>query len=128
MFYRKKNKYFAVGLIIGGVSLLAFSDVAMADGQTLGTIASNVTKTFYQIGNLITAGSYVAGLAFSVGAIMKFKQHKDNPTQIPIGTPISLVLIASALLFMPTLLKTMGSTMFGTATTAGPYGMQISGT
>jgi intracellular multiplication protein IcmD len=35
---------------------------------------------------------------------MKFKQHKDNPTQTPIGTPIALVFIAAALLFLPSIL------------------------
>lgn len=109
-----------------GLGLLAFSGTALA--ITLGTMAEDVTHTFANIGRLITAGSYIAGLAFSVGAIMKFKQHKDNPTQIPIGTPISLVLIAAGLLFMPTLLKTMGATMFGTATSAGPSGTTITTT
>jgi intracellular multiplication protein IcmD len=106
-----------------GLGLIAFASAASA--LTLGTMAANVTDTFQQIGKLITAGSYIAGLAFSVGAIMKFKQHKDNPTQIQIGQPIGLVLIASALLFMPTLLKSLGATMFGTATTAGPSGTTI---
>lgn len=123
---RKTNKYARAAGILAGIALLSFADTACA--LTLGTMASSVTKTFKEIGLLITSGSYIAGLAFSVGAIMKFKQHKDNPTQIPIGTPISLVLIAAALLFMPTLLKSIGSTMFGTATTAGSAGVSIDGT
>jgi intracellular multiplication protein IcmD len=118
-----KSNIIRIGVTIG---LLTFAGAALA--LTLGTMASKITATFADIGKLITAGSYVAGLAFAVGAIMKFKQHKDNPTQIPIGTPISLVLIAAALLFMPTLLKTLGSTMFGTATTAGSGGVSIGGT
>jgi len=122
----KTNKYTRTVGILAGLVLLSFADTACA--LTLGTMASSVTKTFKEIGLLITSGSYIAGLAFSVGAIMKFKQHKDNPTQIPIGTPISLVLIAAALLFMPTLLKSIGSTMFGTATTAGSTGVSIDGT
>ncbi len=68
----------------------------------VGTIAGNITSSFTNVTQLITASSYLAGLGFSVGAIMKFKQHKDNPTQIPVGTPI----IASALLFLPTILGT----------------------
>lgn len=91
-------------------------------------MAANITATFAKIGLLITSGSYIAGLAFSIGAIMKFKQHKDNPTQVQVGVPISLLLIAAALLFMPTLLKTLGATMFGTASTAGPAGVSIGGT
>jgi hypothetical protein len=43
------------------------------------------------IGKLITAGSYLAGLGFGVGAIVKFKANKDNPTQIHISQPITLI-------------------------------------
>ncbi len=64
------------------------------------------------LAKLITAASYIAGLGFSIGAIMKFKQHKDNPTQIPIGTPIALVFIAAALLFVPTILSAVNATIY----------------
>lgn len=37
-------------------------------------------------------------------AVYNFKQHKDNPTQLPIGTPIALVAIAAALLFLPSII------------------------
>jgi hypothetical protein len=33
-------------------------------------------------------------LGSTLGAIMKFKQHNDNPTQQPNGTPPSLPLLA----------------------------------
>jgi len=106
-------------------ALLLLSQEASA-GETIGTMASSITSTFAQIGNMITGGSYIAGLAFSLGAIMKFKQHKDNPTQIPIGTPIALVFIGAALLFLPSILDVAGNTMFGTkGTTAGPKGITI---
>lgn len=121
----KSKKQMRSAYIFVGLALLSFTSAACA--LTIGTMASKITSTFAQIGLLITSGSYIAGLAFSVGAIMKFKQHKDNPTQIQIGQPISLVLIAAALLFMPTLLKSIGATMFGTATTAGSKGVSIGG-
>lgn len=88
---------------------------------TVGTIAANVDDSFTNLTKLITAGSYLAGLGFSIGAIMKFQSHKDNPTQIPIGTPVALVFIAAALLFLPTILGVTGSTMFGSEGSAsGP--------
>lgn len=95
-----------------------------ASALTVGSMAASITSSFSDLTKLITAGSYLAGLAFSIGAIMKFKQHKDNPTQVPIGTPIALVFIAAALLFLPTILGIAGSTMFGSAggSTAGPGG------
>ncbi len=107
-----------------GFAFLIIAGEAVASGTTLGSMASSITKSFYNVAKLITAGSYLAGLAFSIGAIMKFKQHKDNPTQIPIGTPISLVFIAAALLFLPSILGVTGQTMFGTTgDVAGPSGI-----
>ena len=34
-------------------------------------------------------------------AIFKFKQHKDNPTQVPVGTPVAMLAISAALVFLP---------------------------
>ena len=114
------------------ISITSFSVLLLlsqeASAITLGNMATSVVGTFTSVGNAITGGSYVAGLAFAIGAIMKFKQHKDNPTQIPIGTPISLVFIAAALLFLPSILSVAGFTMFGVqGTTAGPTGKTVTG-
>ena len=94
---------------------------------TLGNMASGITSSFVNITKLVTAGCYVAGLAFSVTAILQFKQHKDNPTQVTIGKPIALVFIAAALLFMPSILSVAGYTMFGTdgGSVAGSTGMEF---
>ena len=111
--------------ILGGIGLLLMAGFVFADSQTIGNVATTITKSFKSLTKLITAGSYLAGLGFAIGAIMKFKQHKDNPTQIPIGTPIALIFIAAALLFLPSILGVTGYTMFGASggKTAGPTGM-----
>ena len=72
---------------------------ATGDPLTVGGIAEKITGSFENIGKLIFSIAYVAGLGFGVAAIFKFKQHKDNPTQVPIGTPIALIAISSALVF-----------------------------
>jgi intracellular multiplication protein IcmD len=43
----------------------------------------------------------VAGLGFLIASLLKFKQHKENPTQVPIGTPIAMVIVGVALLYTP---------------------------
>ena len=92
--------------------------------ETLGEVAGNLTLSFFNLAKLITSVGYILGLGFFVGAIMKFKQHKDNPTQIPIGTPIAMVFIAVSLVFMPTILGVMGATLFGDqGAVAGPSGV-----
>jgi intracellular multiplication protein IcmD len=108
-------------LMIAGVTLAAFffSEIALAasssglSGPSLGGIAKNITGSFQNLAKLITAGSYIAGFGFSLGAILKFKQHKDNPQQIPIGTPIAMLFVAAALIFLPTIFGTANQTIFG---------------
>jgi intracellular multiplication protein IcmD len=114
----KKMKNLLLLGIGGALFSLGATDV-FAAATDIGSMASSIISNFGALAQLITAGSYLAGLGFSVGAIMKFKQHKDNPTQIPIGTPIALVFIAAALLFLPSLLAMTGFTMFGTTPSIG---------
>ena len=116
----KKNNNMWMWLVSIGLLLCAGEAAAL----TIGNMATSITSSFTSLTKLITAGSYLAGLAFSIGAIMKFKQHKDQPQQIPIGTPVALVFIAAALLFLPTILGVAGYTMFGSSggNAAGPTG------
>ncbi|VVC76680.1 hypothetical protein AQUSIP_20040 [Aquicella siphonis] len=92
---------------------LGIGTAALAQVSGVGSVAAKVTSNVANIARLITAASYVAGMAFAVGAIVKFKAHKDNPTQIPIGTPIALLFVGAALIFIPTVFKVSGATLFG---------------
>lgn len=91
----------------------------------IGSVAQEAKNNLGQVAQLITAASYVAGMAFAVGAVVKFKAHKDNPTQIPIGTPIALLFVGAALIFIPTVFKVSGTTLFGAgAAQAGISGVK----
>ena len=107
-----------------GLVLAVLAGDAAADGLTLGGMADSIINSFTSVTKLITAAAYLGGLGFSVGAIIKFKAHKDTPTQVTIGQPIALVLVGAALLFLPTILASAGYTMFGPqgGATAGPTG------
>ena len=114
------------GILFGFIFLYFYSSevLAVTTDATIGDVASQITQSFTQIARLITAASYLAGLGFSIGAMMKFKQHKDNPTQIPVGTPVAMLFIAAALLFLPSILTVTSITMFGSGggSVAGPMG------
>lgn len=116
-------------IFVACVGLMVFGGSIYASSITLGNMASSITDSFRSLTKMVTGGCYIAGLAFSVTAILQFKQHKDNPTQVTIGKPIALVFIAAALLFMPSVLSVAGYTMFGTSggTVAGSTGMEFSG-
>ena len=60
-----------------------------AQSVTLGEMSASLTQSFESLERLIGSGASLAGLGFSVGAIMKFKQHKDNRDgSFPLNTPI----------------------------------------
>jgi intracellular multiplication protein IcmD len=109
-----------VRLVAGlGLSGLFFYAANALAQNTIGTVATNLTSTFGNLAQLITAVSYVAGMGFGMASILKFKAHKDNPQQIPIGTPIALLFVAAALLFLPSLFGIAGETVFGSSKVAG---------
>lgn len=110
-------------LVLAAVTCLCLDTSANALVSGIGSIATQAKGNLVAIAKLITAASYVAGMGFGVAAIVKFKAHKDNATQIPISLPIALLFIAAALLFIPTIFKSAGGTLFGSsgvqATTSG---------
>lgn len=113
-------------VILGVLALVCMvgGTAALAALSGIGSVSAQVTTNLGAIAKLITAASYVAGMAFAVGAIVKFKAHKDNPTQIPIGTPIALLFVGAALIFAPTVFKVSGGTLFGSSgTVAGVSGI-----
>lgn len=108
-----------VTLVLLALSCMVVGTASLAAVSGIGSVATTVTGNLAAVARLITAASYVAGMAFAVGAIVKFKAHKDNPTQIPIGTPIALLFVGAALIFAPTVFKVSGQTLFGASGAVG---------
>lgn len=85
---------------------LSFTASGVADGKpftnrpmtliTVGDMAGSITGSLTSVTKLITAAAYVAGLGFSISAIAKFKQYKDDPTQVGLG-PVSQIIMIEAL-------------------------------
>jgi intracellular multiplication protein IcmD len=102
---------------LGFYTHTVFADTGAAIG--LADVAQNITNGMENLVKLITAASFVMGFGFAAAAILKFKAHKDNPAQIPIGTPIALLFIAGALIYLPSLYTAIGETVFGDKHIAG---------
>lgn len=103
----------------GGSCMLGLS-AAVAKGASpgsIGGIPTNLTN-IGSLAQLITTATYIAGFAFAVGSIIKFKQHKDNPTQPPISMPIVFLFVAAALIFLPAVFRSIGGTLFESYSTA----------
>ncbi|TLY47240.1 MAG: type IV secretion protein IcmD [Gammaproteobacteria bacterium] len=113
-----------ISVLIVMFATLGYIEMSKADVMTLGDMALKITESFEGLAKLITAGAYMAGLGFVMASMLKFKAHKDNPTQIPIGTPIALLFVGSALIFLPHIFIVAGYTIFGgTNGAAGIHGV-----
>ena len=98
---------------------LLLTPICMA--STIGGLADSIVGSFENIGKMILGLSFIAGLGFGAAAMFKFKQHKDNPQQNPIGNPITMLLISAALVFLPGFYAPMGATMGLSENKAGGY-------
>lgn len=102
------------------VSLFASNTTtATTTTKSLGDVAETITESFGGITELIIGIATVAGLGFGVAAIFKFKQHRDNPTQVTLGQPLSLLAIGVMLLWINYLLMASGQTLTGDDQTEG---------
>jgi intracellular multiplication protein IcmD len=110
-------------LFVCGIALFCMGTLVYASGKGIGAVADQAKASLGAIAQLITAGSYVAGMGFAVAAVTGFKAHKDNPTQSPISKPIALLFVAAALLFIPSVFQSAGGTLFDSGVQAGISGI-----
>ena len=102
--------------------LLTVATVAAADqARDLGGLATNLAGSFPTATRLMIAGCYVSGIGFGLASVYKFKQYKDNPTQIPVGGPISLLIVSVLMIFAPGVIGPAGMTLFGTTSIGVAY-------
>jgi hypothetical protein len=118
--YRKKINQCAVLAI----SFLSFNKIVYANSiltqhhvkhaETLSDLADNLVSQIDSVAQLMVALSYVSGVGFAISAIYKFKQHKDNPTQVPVANAFAILAVSILLVFLPGLFKPAARSVFGT--------------
>jgi intracellular multiplication protein IcmD len=116
MLFKNIVKFLLIIMVTGfGFCTMVFA------ADDLAGITDTVTTSFASIGKLMTAAAYLAGFGLTIASIFKFKQHKDNPQQIPMGTPIAMLLVGVALIFLPNVISPAGKSIFGNNATAGGF-------
>ena len=116
----KKMFRFLVSVVVSALGF--YIPYAFGTAANLGTVAGNVSSTLSSVIKLLTAGAYVAGFGLTVGALFKFKQHKDNPQQVQLGTCIAMLLVGVCLIFLPSIVSTGGATIFGSSAVGSSTG------
>jgi intracellular multiplication protein IcmD len=67
-------------------------------GEIMPEFKTALTRDAENQPNPFTLLSLIAGLGFMIGSILKFKQHKDNPTNIPLAVPVALFIAGLGLI------------------------------
>lgn len=82
-----------VGAVIAGLnSLTGFSG-----------ILRNITSSINDVPGIISAAAYLLGLVLAVAAVIKAKDHVENPEQTPLRDCVIRFLIAGALFALPSI-------------------------
>lgn len=68
---------------------------------SLGEVSQNLLGPATGIGHLMNAICYLVGLGFLLTGLLQYKYHRENPQQVKLSTPISLLLIGLAMLALP---------------------------
>lgn len=83
------------------------------DGSTgIEAMFNNVYSDFSAVAQMIGGMSYIAGLVFFVAAMLKMKQHRDNPQQASSTAWIVYLIAGVGLIFLPSALQEGATTIF----------------
>lgn len=100
-------------LIAVGATLACVAVPAFAQGQNIGDSANNLFNQFSGIANVLTGGSFLAGIGLGGAAALKFKAHSENPQQVPLKHPLGYAAAASLCIGLPAFLNMGAGTFFG---------------
>ena len=104
-------KRYLLPSLVSASAILSQAADPKKKSKGISKVAETVTDQLEAVAKLVVAIAYVAGLMFLLAGFFKLKQHKDNPTQVPVGTPLVLIAIGAAMLFLPGLVKVGGETL-----------------
>jgi len=113
--YKQRIKLAAMSAMVQ-LPLLASGNKTGGGGggkKTLADAADSIKGGMTSFLELLLSGAYLAGFGIMIGAIFKFKQHRDNPTQVPVGTPFMMLMVSVALIFLPSFVTSSGAQVFG---------------
>jgi hypothetical protein len=115
------NKCYAYAIWVVALSFVFITPAVAA--TEVDEVLRNITTSSELLPGLLRAGCYLFGLLLGVTAIFKLKEHVDNPTQVPLRTPIIRALIGGTMFSLPIVTRAVWSAYNGgTADDFNPHG------
>lgn len=97
--------------VTGLSALQAIADVSAATQITFNALLSNITDSTTFIPGLIAMIGYMLGILLSISALLKMRDHVDEPERTTLKEPVIRLLIAGALFALPTVYDAMYTTI-----------------
>jgi hypothetical protein len=74
---------------------------AAKSGTNLGTVADNLSQTSDLFKAVLDAVFYVIGFVFVFGSLIRYHEHRKNPSQTPISRVVFLLIAGLVIGFFP---------------------------
>lgn len=116
-------KYLQVALW-AGVLIFIGTHGAFATTGDLSDVSRNITTSASRLPGLIAALSYLLAVIFGISAIIKIREHVENPNQTPLREPLIRLLAAGALVALPIIYEAMRTTI-GAGAGVNPFSTSI---
>lgn len=81
--------------------------------QTLGNMFQRLFNNQVSFTSLFSGFLKMCSFGFFIATVLKFKQYKENPTQIPVSTPFALLLVTVLASTSFMIIDPVTETMFG---------------
>lgn len=86
-------------------------NVYLSIGTNINTVFDNITSSIDQFPALVSATAYLLGLLIVASAVLKTKDHVEEPSRTTIKEPAIRYLLAGALFALPTVYSAMYNTI-----------------
>ncbi len=90
-----KNKSFKIICLTPALALFAWTSCWAI---SFGKVAQNLTVSTKSIAELLHIICLVTGIALIAGSLMKYKRHRENPTEAPLSMVFVMLLTGLALI------------------------------
>ena len=122
MIKQTKQTYYKAGVAMTmGMMGMSTSDAMAQTGFSV--ISNNVVTSIANFPAVVSAASYLIGIALGVLGIMKVKDHVENPGQTPLKEGAIRLAAGGALLALPTVFDAMITSIGAGGTGAAQEGI-----
>jgi hypothetical protein len=88
-------------LLLTGVALAAQSGELPSTGMSIGSFANELMGPAKLLTKVFEDVALVAGVGFLFAALVQYKAHRENPSQVRLSKPVSYVFFGVVLILFP---------------------------